>query len=374
MNKKVIFLITDLSMGGGQRVVSELSLNFPDCIETTIVLFKNKVSYPYKGKLISLDLPISHNFLLRIYCFFLGIYRFKKIIKREKPAYVISFGIPANVVNVLSHKKTLIRADGFMLKSKNLGYRILAKLFFKKSEKFICVSKTMANDLIKNFRIKKEKIKIIYNPIDIEKIYSLIQEPIESKRYEIFKNPVIINAGRFSEEKNQAHLIRTFKQVRDKIREAKLVILGEGETEPYLRELVKDLNLENSVYFLGWQDNPFKFLARAKVYVLPSLMERLPYGILEAMACGLPIVSVDCKSGPREILAPNSDMNQEAKDIEFVDYGILCPIKNENKLAEAIIQVLNNKQLSNNLVEKSKQRAEDFNVKKIIKKWDFLTY
>lgn len=375
-NKKVIFLISSLNIGGGERAVSELSLNLPDCIETTIVLFKNQVSYPYKGKLISLDLPISNNFLLRIYCFFLAIQRFKKIIKEERPDWVISLGIPANFINILSNRKAILRIDNFLSTAcwgiEGQVYKILIKLLFSKAIKIVSVSQKAADDLIKNFGIKKEKVEVIYNPIEIEKIKNLTKEQLKPEHQEIFESPVIINIGRIAEEKNLAHLIKAFKKVKNKIKEAKLVILGEGEMERELRELARELKIESDVYFLGWQENPFKFMARARLFVLTSFWECLPYGVLEAMACGLPVVSVDCKSGPREILAPNTDINQEAKDIEYADYGILCPIKNENKLAEAMIKILTNRQLLDNIIKKSYQRVNDFNIKKIIKKWDFL--
>ena len=94
------------------------------------------------------------------------------------------------------------------------------------------------------------------------------------------------------------------------------------------------------------------------------------------MACGIPIISTDCKSGPREILAPETDINYQTKDIEYAEFGILTPIDSlpdsEKKLAEAVINVLTDKKLSNNLIEKSKQRAKDFNIKNIIKEWKFL--
>lgn len=375
-NKKVIFLIPSLNIGGGERAVSELSLNLPVRIETTIVLFKNEVFYPYKGKLNFLNLPISRNFFSRAYSFFLGIYRFRKIIKKERPDWVISLGTPANLINVLSNQKAILRIDNFLSAAcqglEGQVYRILIKLLFNKAIKIVSVSQKAADDLIENFGIKKEKVEVIYNPIEIEKIKNLAKEQLKPEHQEIFKSPVIINIGRITKEKNLTHLIKTFKRVKIKIKEAKLVILGQGESESELRELARELKIESDVYFLGWQKNPFKFLVRARLFVLTSLWECLPYGVLEAMACGLPVVSVDCKSGPREILAPNSDINQEAKDIEYADYGILCPVKNENKLTEAIIETLTNRQLSDNIIKKSYQRIKNFDAKKIIKKWDFL--
>jgi len=376
-HKKIIFFIPTLNIGGGERIVSELSLNLPDYIERIIVLFKNEISYPYKGKLICLDLPISNNFLLKTYSFFAGLSQLKKILKKEKADYVISFGNQSNIINILAGKKSLIRVEHFIPTIDDFWeriYGILIKFLFNKSNKIIVVSQKIANNLVENFGVRKEKIKLIYNPIDIKKTQTLANQFIEPKYQEIFKSPVIINIGRITEIKGQWHLIKAFKNVKNKIKETKLVILGKGELEPQLRQLIKDLNLQNDVYLLGWQENPFKFLAKSKLFVLSSLWEALPCSILEAMACGLPVVSVDCKSGPREILAPSTNINQEAKDIECVDYGILTPPLNEQKLSQAMIEILTNKELSDSLIKRSKQRVKDFDVKKIIKNWEFLGY
>ena len=378
MSKKVIFLIPTLSMGGGERVVSELSLGLPDSIEKIIVLFKNEVFYSYKGKLISLNMSLSNSFLFKIYYFLKGFFQFRKIVRKENPDYVITFGVPADLMSLsISPSKTLVGAHSLWSKSHNgLIEKSLIKLFFNKSKMIICVSKTVAEDLINNFGIKKEKIKIISNPIDIEKIQRQADLPIEPEYREIFKNPVVIAMGRFSKEKNYESLIKAFKETKKKVEEVKLVILGEGEKKILIKRLIKELGLEDDVYLLGRQNNPFKFLAKAKVFVLSSSREGLPCSILEAMACGLPIISTDCKSGPREILAPDTDIKEQTKDVEYAEFGILTPIDSfsdsQRKLEEAITRVLVDKKLSDNLIEKSKQRAEDFNIKNIIKEWEFL--
>jgi len=133
--------------------------------------------------------------------------------------------------------------------------------------------------------------------------------------------------------------------------------LGEGELENELRELTKSLGLKNDVFFLGWQKNPFKFLARAKVFVLSSLWEGLPNTLIEALACGVPAVSTDCSSGPNEIIENNKT-------------GILVPVKNEQTLAQAIVKLLNNPSFSQELAQKGKNRAEDFSVRNIINQYE----
>lgn len=382
MNKKVIFLIPTLSMGGGERVVSELSLSLPDPIERIIVLFKNEVFYPYKGKLIPLNISLSNNPFFRIYYLFVAVLRFRKIIKAENPDYIISFGVPANIINILSSKKTILRIDTFLSYLPGNIYKFLIKIFYNKSSKIICVSKASAKDLIDNFRIKEEKVKVIYNPLDIKKIQNLALEPLEPEYEKIFDKPVMISIGRLTKGKNHSRLIRTFKEVKNIVKEAQLVILGTGELESDLRKNIKDFGLENDIHLLGRQRNPFKFLAKSKAFVLFSSQEGLPYVILEAMACGLPIISTDCKAGPREILAPETDINKETKDIEYAEFGILIPAfdnknsvfltKSEESLKRAMTEILTNKNLADNLAKKSLQRAEDFDIKKIINEWSFL--
>jgi glycosyltransferase involved in cell wall biosynthesis len=107
--------------------------------------------------------------------------------------------------------------------------------------------------------------------------------------------------GRFSRQKNFPLLIRAFAQLR-RSRPARLVILGDGEARPEVEALVRSLGLSGDVDLPGFDLNPFRYMRRASVYVLSSDWEGLPTALIEAMACGAPIVSTDCVGGPREIL------------------------------------------------------------------------
>ncbi len=387
--KKLFFLLPDLYQAGGQRVVSEISLNLPENIKQTLVLFEDRVSFPYKGNLVSLGVPLSTNFLQRICAFFVRLYRFKKIVFKEKPDWVISLGNSANIINILSNKNSIIRVDMFLSKEQkglfNFLFMILARILFNKALKIIPVSKASAADLVKNFGVKGEKITTIYNPIDVGKIQLSSKKELELEHKEIFKNPVVISAGRMVRQKGQWHLIRAFSAAKKEIKNLKLVILGDGELKPYFKELIDGYGLRRDVFLLGWQKNPFKFIAKSKLFVLPSLWEGLPMAAMEAMACGVPIISADFRSGAREILAPDTDFNFETDKIEFSQYGVLAPVcdgnfykatqplaREERILSEVIIKILEDEKLRSDLAGKSLRRAEYFDIKNIIKQWDFL--
>ncbi|MBZ9577547.1 glycosyltransferase [Patescibacteria group bacterium] len=376
-DKKILFLVQTLAKGGGERVVSELTLNFPENIQRIIVLFEEKVSYPYKGKLVSLNIPFSKKFFPKVYYLFSGFFRFKRIIKKEKPSYIISFGNAPNIFNALIGRKAIIRGDNFLSEGYKTFwgrvYKILVRLLFNRSAKIIAVSKGIKNDFIRNFGVQEEKIKVIHNPIDVDNIRKLSKELLKPEHQKIFNHPVLINIGRLGEQKGQWHLIKAFKEIKREIGDLKLVILGEGKLKSYFKKLIQQLGLENDVYILGWQKNPFKFLSKSNLFILSSHWEGLPTVILEAMTCGLPVISTDCKSGPREILAPDTNIESQTEDIERAEYGILIPTKNEEILSKAIIEMLNDKNLANNLALKSQKRVKDFNIDKIIKKWEFLT-
>jgi len=372
-SKKVIFLAPLLAEGGGERVISELSLNLPENIEKVFVLFERKVDYPYKGRLISLDILFPKNFFLKLFCLIKAIFKFRKILKEEKPDWVISLGKMPNIINVLTNNRAIVREDVYLSVGYDhlLGkmYKTLVKIFFNKRAKFIvAVSRGVKEDLIENYGIKREKIKLIYNLIDIEKVKKLAQEPLDLEHQEIFKKPVIINIGRLNRQKGQWHLIRAFSELRKK-KEARLVILGEGWLEGYLKDLAKDLNIDKDVIFLGWQKNPFKFLGRSGILVLSSIWEGLGMVLLEAMICGVPIISTNCPMGPGEVLYPDNGILIPQLKPELL--GAKNPPTREEKImTKEMLKVLKEKPVS--LIENSYRKVETFRAENIIKEWSFL--
>ena len=218
----------------------------------------------------------------------------------------------------------------------------------------------------------------------VEDIQKFALEDLENEYKDIFAKPVVITSGRLNKQKGHWHLIRSFFEVKQKIPDAKLVFLGEGELKNYLANLALELGIEKDVHFLGFQKNPFKFISRSKIFAMSSLYEGFPNALAEAMACGVPIVSSDCLSGPREILAPD-EFEEETIDygINKDRYGVLTPvcdgirydaedaITNEEKvMAGHIIKLLEDKELAKYYGSQSLQRIEDFNIKEIIKQWE----
>ena len=233
------------------------------------------------------------------------------------------------------------------------------KILYKKADLIIANSLGVKKSLVNDFSLDAKKIEVIYNPIDIKKIKELSQISLDEKYQKIFQDPVIINMGRLIPEKGQEYLIKAFSKVIVNKKEAKLVILGEGKLEKNLKNIVKSLNLEDNILFLGWQKNPFKFLKRSKVFVLSSLTEGFPNALVEAMACGIPVISSDCQSGPNEIIDNGKN-------------GILVPVKDEKAFANKIEEILKDNSLAETISQKGQERSKDFSVDNIINQYEKL--
>ena len=162
----------------------------------------------------------------------------------------------------------------------------------------------------------------------------------------------------------------------------KLVILGEGPLEKYLKKLTSELDLSDEVQFLGFQNNPFKFMASSSIYVMPSLNEGFPNVLIEAMACGVPVIAADCLTGPREILAPGTDYTKQTRTIEYAKYGILTPVCDgeiyagddaltgeEKMIVEAVVSLFSDAEYYRRYKEKALERVLDFQPGYIAGQW-----
>ncbi|HOT76743.1 MAG TPA: glycosyltransferase [Candidatus Wallbacteria bacterium] len=302
--KKIVFIIPHLAGGGAEHVAATLSRYFPENVETVFTLFEDKIEYDYRGRVILLNLKSEEGIIKKIVNIFRRYFKLKKIIKAEKPDAVISFMESSNFLNVLCNPGGAIvsvRAHP-SVNYKNDPFNRMIVRSYNFAKKIISVSSEIREDLVDNFGIGRDKIKVIYNPADTAEVEKMASVPLEPEDEKIFSGcGVIITAGRMNNQKNHASLIRAFHMAMPYIEGAKLVILGRGELEQDLKKLAADLNISDKVYFPGFQKNPYKFIARSRLFVLSSLYEGFPNTLIEAMICKTPLVSSRCPSGPAEI-------------------------------------------------------------------------
>lgn len=401
--KNLAIIIPHLTGGGAERFASNISLLLNKRWNVINILYEGRITYPYGGKVIALNSPPAFNILDKLYKFISRIIKIKQIKKKENIDISLSVMESSNIVNILTagRDKTIISTRSFRSVrqgKKDLNtfiYKILMRLLYKRANRVVSVSTIIANSLIHNFGVQKKQVRVIYNPIDTVSVEKLSKEST-GKFDGIFKSPVIINVGRLTKAKGQWHLLKAFKKVKSQIPDTKLMLIGEGELKNILLELSLNLNLKvwdvsangeptdgYDVYFLGFQNNPFKFMARANLFAFPSLWEGFPNVLIEAMTCGVPVISSDCMSGPREILAPDTDFLYQTDRPEYAQYGILMPVcdnkeniadirltPEEETWAQVIIQSLKDDGLKRRYIELAKKRISSFKIESIAQQWE----
>jgi N-acetylgalactosamine-N,N'-diacetylbacillosaminyl-diphospho-undecaprenol 4-alpha-N-acetylgalactosaminyltransferase len=238
----------------------------------------------------------------------------------------------------------------------------MLKKFYPKADAILPNSKGTIEALQSFYQIKSDYY-VVKNPTDIARIKALAEiSPIQHIDFNRF---TFINVAAFREEKNQDLLIDAMAEIREM--DFQLVLVGKGENQERIKQKVSSLGLNDKVIFTGFTDNPYQYMARSACFLLSSFSEGFPNVLIESMVCGLPILSVDCKTGPRELLAPSTDLNTVIpKDgFEIAAYGILCAHNCKTSLAAAMKWVLNNKKSIEPYREKGKQKANDFEIKNV---------
>lgn len=225
--------------------------------------------------------------------------------------------------------------------------RRLARVFYPVAEAVVAVSKGVAEDLVHGVGVPLSKVRVIYNPVVVPPLAEASESDARHPWLAVGAPPVVLGVGRLTAQKDFATLIRAFAVVR-KARPCRLLILGEGEERPRLESLIRALSVEGEAVLHGFTSNPYGFMSRAGVFVLSSAWEGFGIVLVEAMACGTPVVSTDCVAGPAEIL-------------EDGKYGRLVPVGEAEALAEAILATLDDPLAPEFL----RARAADFSLEKI---------
>jgi len=218
--------------------------------------------------------------------------------------------------------------------------RILMRLTYPKADQIVAVSGGVSADLIRFLNLPEKKVKIIYNPVIFPAIFEMSRQAVLDPWLEKEDSPVILAVGRLTRAKDFPNLVEAFALVRKEF-PCRLAILGEGELRFELEELIRNLGLKESAHMPGFVKNPYAWMRRASIFVLSSAWEGLPTVLIEAMACGTPVVSTDCPSGPREILADGM-------------FGTLVPVASPVQLSHAILSTLKQQQMENSFEHLSK--------------------
>lgn len=261
--------------------------------------------------------------------------RVVRYLRRERPVALLTALDYVNVVALLARRLSRVPTRVVVTEHNTLSLAIrnakrarrrvlpaLMKWFYPWADEVVAVSEGVADDLAATIGLDRRRIRVIYNPIVTPRMEEMAAAPLRDPWFEPGQPPVVLAVGGFRPQKDYGTMIRAFGSVR-KARDARLLILGEGPGRPALEALVRELGLEEDVRLPGFVENPLAYMRRAAVYAMSSQWEGLPTVLIEAMYCGLPIVSTDCPSGPREILKRG-------------EYGKLVPLGSAEALAEAI--------------------------------------
>ena len=296
----------------------------------------------------------------------------RELIRELRPRVVFSVIDLANLVNVIATRgiesppKIILGVQTPPSIAYGRSRHPISKLILRliphlypKAAAIIALSNGVAADLVGLSPRMRERITVIHNAGVEEKVLEQARERVSTD--ERPDAPLIVACGRLKALKGFSYLLDALAEVRKTI-PANLWIIGEGEQRVFLEKKIKRLGLEGCVRLLGFQQNPFKYMAAADLFVLSSLFEGFGNVLVEAMACGAPVVATDCPYGPRDI-------------IEHGTSGLLVPPANAYALSAGILRVLKDEELKKRLSQNGAVRAQDFDAKVIARAYEelFLT-
>lgn len=354
--KKIALVGFNLGGGGTARVMSTLSHFFyKQNIDVHNIIIHDEVGYVYSGSLLNLGKLKS-----RKNTFFNKAKRFvalRKYIKQNDFDFIIDFRFRKKVLQeyLISRFVYDIKRTIYTIHSSQLHIYLPKSSFwthtiYGQAYKIVAITKAMKNMVGERFP-NLNNVEFIYNPISTDKIIEKAEKKLD------LDFDFILGAGHFDTSQKQFDkLIEAYAQSILPENNIKLVIIGKGKNEEVLKEKAAELNIKDEVCFLGFQDNPYKYMSKAKFFVLSSWHEGHPMVLIEALSCGTPVVSFDCPTGPAEVVQDGAN-------------GLLIEDQNLEKLITAMNVMVEDKELLSHCRSNTKASVEKFSVDVVGSQW-----
>lgn len=354
---RLAFFIQDLREGGAERSVARLLNGIVArgiSVDLVVIARKGRFFEELDARVNVVELPQR-----RTIGSILGM---KRYIETHRPSALVSAMTHTNVAAIIAnrlarhHTRVVVVEHNQISMNRPLKRGLVGMSYglvpwlYRKADVVAAVSRDVRDDLAAETGIAAERIKVLHNPVVVPELSKLASEDIDHPWLKDSGPPVMLAVGRFSRQKNFPLLLNAFSKVRA-ARPARLIILGEGELRPELEALARELGIAEDVDLPGFDPNPFRFMSRAAAYVLSSDWEGLPTALIEALACGAPVVTTDC-AGTGEILLDGK-------------LGRIVPRGDADALAAAILATLDAPGSRDGRVA----RADDFGLERAVDRY-----
>lgn len=402
--KNILMVIPQLKFGGAERDFCKLSIELAKQHRVYVCVFNREhdIDFPFGGSLLDLSVGGGGNILQKARNFIRRVKALKSIKRKFSIHTTISYLEGANYVNVLSRSndKVIISARGSQLYDETIkgitGWfrkNVFIRLLYPKADKLIALSYGIKKELIDYYKIPDYRIYIIRNYFDIRDIERKSNDDIDNHLVNFFNNFVICTAGRLAPEKGYFRLIDIVSEARKHRTNIKLLIIGDGilryrlfdhaiqsglnPCAPWDKE--RSTNIDDChLLFTGYQSNPFRFIAKSNLFTITSSSEGGPNILSEAMICRVPVVSVDCPSGPREKISTKLDRPIiKIIQAEYSDYGILMPTLDQDSISQStqewvkvILSLAANKDILTKYADRASQMISNYDISLLGEEWE----
>jgi glycosyltransferase involved in cell wall biosynthesis len=363
--RKVCFVLPSLAGGGAERVAVQV-LNALDERRWDRSMYLFTRSGPFLAdvspsvRLESADTPSR-----------LGRWRrLRQFVRRARPDVIVAFlsylsvltasraaGVGTRVVFDVETPVSAFLSDSDYPWTRRWNRPLFAAALragCARSDRIVAASRGVAEDLVASFGADATRVQVVPNPVDLSALAAAAEAPLDGELGARWKPPVIVAAGRMAEAKNYPLLIEAMALLRNQV-PASLFILGKGDEEPRLREMIRGRGLTDAVHLCGFQTNPWKYIARADVFALTSHYEGFGNVVVEAMACGVPVVATS-SPGTRDIVSSGAD-------------GLLVEHQ-PAAVAAALAQILNDGVLRQRMAEAARRKAQRYRIESIALRYD----